>query len=295
MRKIGVFASFFLVLLFIVTACNPFDTAVSSTATPPATFQPAQSATVVAIPTVAPTIAASESGIVPDVDFAGISFVLPVSVTTDVADVSFVPAIASTEETNFWEVIPELTVFTLSGNESVATRQVSQILIYPVADFGLEPEYANVFTNLFELLETRPEYIYNNIPSLPLTTDAQIVKSHIHYLDFQNGQGIRFITQYAPYAGLVTNQDLVYTFQGLTDDNQYYVAATIPLNTAILPQNETVTPGDEEDFAANFGNYLANTQIQLSAQTINGFTPNLGALDTLFSSLNVAFDPTAIE
>lgn len=290
MRKIGVYFIFFAALLAFVSACNPFSGAIVPTVPPP-TFQPPQSSTVVIVPTVAPTLEAFDTGIVPDVDFAGVSFILPISVTTEVADSAIVPAIAPTEDTPFWEVVPELVQFTLSGNEAVTTRQVAQIRVYPIADFGVQPEYAQVFTDLYDLLQTRPEYIYNNVPYLPLTSNTQIIKSHIHYFDFQNGQGVRFITQQGPFASLITNQDLIYTFQGLTDDNQFYISASIPINHAILPPNDLVTPRNQEEFLANFGNYLGSTQNQLSSQSVNSFTPRLSDLDELFSSVSITIAP----
>lgn len=44
-----------------------------------------------------------------------------------------------------------------------------------------------------------------------------------------DGGGIRYLTQFGQAAGLITNPELFYTFQGLTDDGAYYVAAVFPV------------------------------------------------------------------
>ncbi|MEO8354588.1 MAG: hypothetical protein ABI621_01610 [Chloroflexota bacterium] len=39
-------------------------------------------------------------------------------------------------------------------------------------------------------------------------------------INFQNGRGIRFLTQYAQYPAPINNHELFYHFQGLTNDGK---------------------------------------------------------------------------
>jgi hypothetical protein len=111
-------------------------------------------------------------------------------------------------------------------------------------------------------------------------------------LTFQNGQGIRFLTQYgqAPYP--VNNNSLFYTFQGLTDDGAYYVAAIFPVNAAFLPADgnpDTPLPADGVPFDwENFENITQHFELvkqKLNSTDPNAFTPTLIHLDTLIQSI----------
>ncbi len=88
-------------------------------------------------------------------------------------------------------------------------------------------------------------------------------------------------------ATLLNNFRLFYTFQGLTDDGATYIAAIMPVASSILPADGQVIPSDTEAFIANWPSYLINTRDQLNAEPVHRFTPNLAALDALFSSLRI--------
>lgn len=81
----------------------------------------------------------------------------------------------------------------------------------------------------------------------------------------------------------MTNQHLIYTFQGLTDDGQYYVAAFFPVKTAVLP--DTVQVDDWEALSLNYSTYVAETKAML-----NDLTPDLTLLDAIVTSLQVRPD-----
>ena len=63
----------------------------------------------------------------------------------------------------------------------------------------------------------------------------QMVNAQVEYLDFDGGSGVRFITHYGIDEAPITEHGTFYTFQGLTDDGQYYVAYYHPAPTGILP------------------------------------------------------------
>jgi len=55
------------------------------------------------------------------------------------------------------------------------------------------------------------------------------------FLRFRNGRGVLFLTQYQQETLPVNNGALVCTFQGMTDDNAWYVSAVFPVAAPGLP------------------------------------------------------------
>jgi hypothetical protein len=105
-------------------------------------------------------------------------------------------------------------------------------------------------------------YCWNDaIPFLPLLNAAQDLQAQVTYLDFDGGSGVRFITHYGQEPRPYVNDELLYTFQGLSADGRYYVSVTFPINAAILPASFSDSPvtDDFEAFARNLAAYQAET------------------------------------
>ncbi|HWQ47227.1 MAG TPA: hypothetical protein VN376_10185 [Longilinea sp.] len=127
------------------------------------------------------------------------------------------------------------------------------------------------------------------LPLLPFFNAAQMFHAQYSTLAFTNGSGIRFITMYSQAYLPVNNNELFYTFQGLTSDNQYWVSAILPTTYPGLPDNSDNPPGgDWNTFATQFETYIADTTMQLNANDPNGFNPSLIALDTMISTISIA-------
>ena len=139
---------------------------------------------------------------------------------------------------------------------------------------------------LEELLEARPPGSQDTLPLLPLINAAQVIHSQAKYLDFQNGSGVRFLTQYGQDIFPIVNQHLFYTFQGLTQDGAYYVAAAFPIDAAGIPDEPDIS--DWEAFSAGYQDYLAETVTQLDALSSDQFEPDLALLDSVIQSLRVS-------
>jgi len=117
---------------------------------------------------------------------------------------------------------------------------------------------------------------------------SQQIPQELHarnnYLKFKDGSGIRFIAHYSAAVDPIVDK-LVYTFVGLTGDNQSYIVFTVPLTTDVLKDND---PGAAMT-AANFdaAAYLKATAAKVEAATVADFVPNLGNLDSLVGTFNV--------
>jgi hypothetical protein len=74
----------------------------------------------------------------------------------------------------------------------------------------------------------------DQLPTVPFFNAAQVFASNVQPISFQNGSGIRFVTEYAQGFVSINNQDLFYHFQGFTDDGNYYMVAVLPVTSPVL-------------------------------------------------------------
>jgi hypothetical protein len=163
-----------------------------------------------------------------------------------------------------------------------------QIRVYPVASMGSSEIIEVRVEALRELLETKPASPTEEIPVLPLINAAQVFRSQVRYLDFQNGSGVRFITQYRQDPAPVTDDEIFYTFQGLTDDGAYYVVASFPLSTAVLPDTLDFESQAFREFEQkNYEEYLKEQVRVLDALPSGQFEPDLAILDQIVASLEI--------
>ena len=161
-----------------------------------------------------------------------------------------------------------------------------QIFIYPVTELGEANEGAGQIVASLQTLLQSPHEI-PNMPFLPLFNASQMMHAHVQYLDFKNGQGLRYLTEFDQGIIPINNHELIYTYQGLTSDGRYYVAAVLPANHPSLPADGTVSGNEPPEFTSDFPTYLANVVDVLNAQAANTFTPDLAQLDAMMSSLEV--------
>jgi len=59
----------------------------------------------------------------------------------------------------------------------------------------------------------------------------------------------------------VDNQNLFYTYQGMTYDNQYYISAVMPVIHLGLPDDGYSEIDDWEEFSNNFDSYITETVV----------------------------------
>ncbi len=128
-----------------------------------------------------------------------------------------------------------------------------------------------------------------SLPFLPNVPAGQILRAQYQVLPFANGSGIRYLTLLAQNYAVINNHDLIYTYQGLTSDGQYWVAVVLPITDSILPENGETVPGGQtyEQFTNNYTPYITDITSQLNSQTSGSFAPTLAALDALVASINV--------
>lgn len=269
----------------------------------PVQINPTEPVDVIATePPAAPT-AAPLNGI--EMNLGGIYMVLPPCMAAN-ATGTLVPAAPYDEINGPMEYYPEnrkiaFLGYPLSGGFFEANgSDHGGLTIYPIADFVAMNQAAisPIVTNMQILLADKPA-APQSIPFLPVFTAAQVFKAQVKYLDFQNGQGVRFLTEYAQYYAPVNNDDLFYAYQGITADGKYWVSAILPINAAYLqaaydsvnvPDGGIPAPAlnDNPNYSAEMDAYYPLMLNLLNTTPDASFTPGLDCLDQYIQSLQIS-------
>jgi hypothetical protein len=167
-----------------------------------------------------------------------------------------------------------------------------QIFILPTTEYAaISPLAAERIELLRTLLDGGILPAGEELPVLPTFNSAQDVRGQVQPVAFDGGRGLRFIARYSQETMPVVNPAVFYTFQGLTDDGRYYVAAFFPLYVALLPDQIAVE--DWEAFNITYAAYLSETTAALEGLAPAEFAPDLTSLDAVIASLRV--DPQGLS
>ncbi|NMC11283.1 MAG: hypothetical protein GYA34_00190 [Chloroflexi bacterium] len=234
-------------------------------------------------PTISPTLEPT-----PNVNVNNVSFTYPLGIAQTVNAETILAAFSDQPDLMPGEVYPQHIKFTFNGYPLSGTFHSPHILVYPAKEYAeKDPSAASVINDLTQFLVQKPVNP-ERIPFLPLWNAGQMFHSNIKYLSFKNGNGVRFLTMYAQAFYPINNNSLFYTFQGLTNDGAYYIAAVMPVSHPSLPATGDEIPGgDLNTFVDNFNTYKMETAASLEAQAANSFTPNLALLDAMFETFSV--------
>jgi hypothetical protein len=259
-------------VILLLTACQP--------AAPTPSAPPEQPTTVTA-PTSEPAAPPTDE---PAAPLTG-ELSLELSGIAQDQTVETILAVSAGEGGPYWEIAPQHRRVTLQGYPVSSHLHKPIILVYPVEDMAESNETAGrMEMDLQALLDTRQDA--ERMPFLPLFNAAQVLHVQVEYLDFINGQGVRYLTQFDQAPVPVNNYELLYTYQGLTSDGKFYVAAVLPVTHPDLPDSPIVS---EEQFAEmeDFATYMAETVEWLKQQPTSSFTPDLAKLDAMMQSIEV--------
>lgn len=168
-----------------------------------------------------------------------------------------------------------------SFDEDVLPRQVDfmkrQLFIFPV------DQYRKLFQKsertgfdqrikfLKDIFKGGHAALAPQIPVFPLATAPQVFRSQVHYLKFKKGMGVGFVTRVGNSETPTTNQNIFYTFQGLTNDGKYLVCFFHPIKATNLPVSE------DASFAALYMDQLDPEQ----------FIPKIEHLDAVIRSIEI--------
>jgi len=257
-----------------------------------------------ASPTLVPaTLAPNAKATAPQPAFEG------VEVSVDPLSIVLSPGLASGargsqfsraegENVASWDVTPGHIQLKLEGYLLQGKSQQPQIYVYPAL------AYAEMCPAAFESIHRLDNILYapggpvlnDRLPAVPFFNAAQVFASNVQLISFQNGQGVRFVTEYAQYPASANNQDLFYHFQGVTRDGAYYIIAILPITAPMLA--ETSDGGAPlpsggvpypyfADPEADMQLYYKSVLDLLNASPSQVFTPTLDQLDQLIQSMKI--------
>ncbi len=124
---------------------------------------------------------------------------------------------------------------------------------------------------------------------------AVIFQTRSKKLSFQNGSGDRTLEMHGQGAQFVNNAELRYVFRGYTNDGQYAVYVTFPVQATILPSApdpaantnaQAFAPPPPLDDPAGIDAYNNQAATLLDTLSPSAFTPDLDWLDALVQSIH---------
>jgi hypothetical protein len=265
-------------ILLLLSACQEAALASGSRATLPA--QPTR-LPATPVSSTAPVIPATQSS---SGGLAGLS--LEYAGVAQNVSVESVAARPAGGDTMWTEVMPQYRRVNLEGYAISNHPVKAQIFVYPVGELASANGSAGKTAADLQLL-LKTQQAGEQLPYLPLAfSSRQAIDVQVQYLDFKNGNGVRFLTQFNNGMAPINNSSLIYTFQGLTSDGKYYISVVLPVTHSKLP-NSTTFSEQEAKAGQDYLDYLSQTVTLLNAQPAENFTPDLNKLDALVRSIEV--------
>lgn len=143
---------------------------------------------------------------------------------------------------------------------------------------------------LRDLVASKPQAVpTSGNPVLPMeiVTGVNDLAVQGKYLDFGNGDGVRFVGRMQQSPNPVTNQDLYYYFQGFAGDNdEVFISMRWPVTTPFLWNTGGDVPQAEMDLVNSDPTaYMNEKATQLNALAPEDWNPTLTILDEVIGSL----------
>jgi hypothetical protein len=232
----------------------------------------------------------------------------PVEVSVDPLTISLPPALASGargiqvpradgQDLPYWELTPGHTQLKLEGYPLQGKFHEPQIYVYPALEYAqLVPGAFESMHRLRNVMNAPGSTSVDQYPAVPFFNAAQVFASNFQTLSFQNGDGVRFLTEYAQYPAPVNNHELVYHYQGFSSDGEYYIVAILPITAPVLAETSDAAAAIPSggvpyplmtDPEANMPSYYASVTDLLNATPQDAFTPTINQLDALIQSMRI--------
>jgi len=193
-----------------------------------------------------------------------------------------------------WEIAPAFVQFTLVNYPVQGSLLKPMIYVYPAAKYAGDNTGAAESIRRLRALISGPgkDFKLQTVPFVPAFNATQTFIARAMPLKFKNGAGIRMLTQYDQAPIPANNHELIYHFEGLTNDGAYYVIAVLPVNAITLPADGNPAsavpaggiPFNQDDPAAYFQAVSQN----LNDAAPDSLTPKLNLLDALVQSIKIS-------
>jgi hypothetical protein len=256
---------------------------------------------------VMPTMAQNTASPLATISYNGISFSYDPSLGAVLPETAAeVPPSSDAMPGTYWPAHIAFTFINAKEGDTLFSNDLyPQLSIYKTADIAAynDPLYTQALQDLGGLIEgggagdfskyevVAPDNSNLTLPHLPPIPAGQVIRAQAEYLPITDGVGIRYLTSYASDVSPLTDDRIIYTYQGATsqfkgDKPGYYIAFTYPIKTGVLP---TDLPADF-DYNAFSNNYVKEMNDALQkVNTADGstFNPTLASLDALIQSIKI--------
>lgn len=222
------------------------------------------------------------------VSFENVSFVIPEGLASDA-----IPEAVSAVNGAPWESAPAHVKIALTGYTLQGKFHQPAIYFYPADEYKLVNPNSTEQIDRIQKILAGSTILKETLPSIPWFNAQPMIAAQIKIVPFQNGGGVRALTEYAQYYAPINNNELFYHFEGLTKDNQYYIIAVLPITAPILPENEKPDAPVPEggvsiptDIGVNNTYYITVTE-KLNSIAPQAYSPSLNTLDALIQSVTI--------
>ena len=185
----------------------------------------------------------------------------------------------------------------------------AEISVYKIDEykkaFALVPRYVEMmkenFADLQKVLNNADKmksFGTEQLPFVPFIDAHQEVFAKAKIVNFKSGKGLLFLTQIVQNPAIINNEDLVYIFQGISNDNRYFIYAEFPVSAENLPEKDTgsfenykLPPNfygqDDDEHFKTHENYRNNIASKLDNLQGAKFSPNLDKIENLIASIEI--------
>ncbi|MEE4194568.1 MAG: hypothetical protein V2J07_05145 [Anaerolineae bacterium] len=226
---------------------------------------------------------------VPDLEFENVSFYFDPSLASG-AYGEIVPEQIPNEEEIY--AFPEPAHILIHFNNYVIGTHfhTPEIRVFPAPQYREVSEGAVYNLDLLHNVlseQLRDEEYY---PLLPIVPAGQIIVAQVDFLDFENGRGVRYLTQLGQALSPANNNSIFYSFQGITNDGQYFISAILPVHHPELLNNWEDVGSDWEPYYSQeaWEEYKSQTEEAINNYPVDSFAPSLVLLDDLFRSIRIS-------
>jgi len=219
------------------------------------------------------------------IESGGLVFTLPAEVAASAEVTTVLPDDPNQGWSEF--ALPARRVVSFSGYAIPDHFHTPAIYVYAFDKLVQGGTYGATMAATLQGLLSDPEFDLHaegSLPFLPPFNAAQVFHVLEQRLDSEHGSGIRYLTLYSQALVGVDNYDIFYTYQGLSADGRYYIAAVLPINSTLLSDDE-LTQAELETVAIDYEAYLTSMTDTLREDNGASLTPTLAALDAMMMSL----------
>jgi hypothetical protein len=170
-------------------------------------------------------------------------------------------------------------------------RNEASIEIIPLTDPSapnFEEAYPDLQSSVRGLREVLKEGVVRTtvsqqFPDWNCVDSEQTIHSKTQIIDTPWCSGVQFLTTYVQEASEVSNENLMFRFEGISKDSLYFIAIQIPLAHASLP---FAAPGIADADQAKVIDYYSQTEAKLNQIDDAEFVPSLISLRELIESIH---------